>query len=233
MIRFCGIITLGPTFQKKKTFLFRAFLKGPLNLKKHEGSFTKKLDAIVGIAAQALGTALEKKAEDIVEGIKGKITKRLREEPPELEPQSQTQDYAQEETENHLPSRTISAKQSIRSTYRKKRRSKKRGKLSVLLRPCLMEPLRRTPGSLNQLLQDFTQGTSTTTRVGARIALVAIEYFVKIAPAVASVGGEGSMCRMVSTIRWQPAGAVPDVPKFNFRHEQFLFGQECELCDEV
>ena len=36
---------------------------------------TKKLDAIVGIAAQALGTALEKKAEDIVEGIKGKITK--------------------------------------------------------------------------------------------------------------------------------------------------------------
>ena len=88
---------------------------------------TKKLDAIVGIAAQALGTALEKKAEDIVEGIKGKITKRLREEPLNWNPQSQTQDYAQEETENHLPSRTISAKQSIRSTYRKKRRSKKRG----------------------------------------------------------------------------------------------------------
>ena len=64
-----------------------------------------------------------------------------------------------------------------------------------------MEPLRRTPGSLNQLLlAGLTQGTSTTTRVGARIALVAIEYFVKIAPAVASVGGEVRCVEWFSTI---------------------------------
>ena len=49
-------------------------------------------------------------------------------------------------------------------------------------------------------LAGLTQGTSTTTRVGARIALVAIEYFVKIAPAVASVGGEVRCVEWFSTI---------------------------------
>ena len=46
---------------------------------------------------------------------------------------------------------------------------------------------------------------------------VAIEYFVKIAPAVASVGGEGSMCRMVFYHNKAAAGAVPDVAKFSTR----------------
>ena len=124
VIRFCGIITLGPTFQKN---FCSGLLKGPLNLKKHEGSSHKETGRHRRYRSAGFRDCVRKKAEDIVEGIKGKITKRLREEPPELEPQSQTQDYAQEETENHLPSRTISAKQSIRSTYRKKRRSKKRG----------------------------------------------------------------------------------------------------------
>ena len=155
----------------------------------------------------------------------------MREEPPELEPQSQTQDYAQEETENHLPSRTISAKQSIRSTYRKKRRSKKRET------KCFTQTLLNGTSSTNSwefksALAGLTQGTSTTTRVGARIALVAIEYFVKIAPAVASVGGEGSMCRMVFYHNKAAAGAVPDVAQI-FDTNNFLFGQECELCDEV
>ena len=46
---------------------------------------------------------------------------------------------------------------------------------------------------------------------------MAIEYFVKIAPAVASVGGEGSMCRMVFYHNKAAAGAVPDVAKFSTR----------------
>ena len=44
-------------------------------------------------------------------------------------------------------------------------------------------------------LAGLTQGTSTTTELVLELLLCAIEYFVKIAPAVASVGGEGSMCR--------------------------------------
>ena len=60
---------------------------------------------------------------------------------------------------------------------------------------------------------------------------MAIEYFVKIAPAVASVGGEGSMCRMVFYHNKAAAGAVPDVAQIDTN--KFLFGQECELCDEV
>ena len=74
VIRFCGIITLGPTFQKK--LFVPGFLKGPLNPEETRRFFSqKKLDAIVGIAAQALGTALEKKAEHRRGGIKRKITK--------------------------------------------------------------------------------------------------------------------------------------------------------------
>ena len=73
-------------------------------------------------------------------------------------------------------------------------------------------------------LAGLTQGTSTTTRVGARIALVAIEYFVKIAPAVASVGGEGSMCRMVFYHNKAAAGAVPDVAQI-FDTNNFYSGR--------
>ena len=140
-----------------------------------------------------------------------------------MEPQSQTQDYAQEETENHLPSRTISAKQSIRSTYRKKRRSKKQET------KCFTQTLLNGTSSTNSwefksALAGLTQGTSTTTRVGARIALVAIEYFVKIAPAVASVGGEGSMCRMVFYHNKAAAGAVPDVAQI-FDTNNFYSGR--------
>ena len=47
-----------------------------------------------------------------------------------------------------------------------------------------MEPLRRTPGSLNQLLQDLRRALAQLLEL-VLSALVAIEYFVKIAPAVA------------------------------------------------
>ena len=61
---------------------------------------------------------------------------------------------------------------------------------------------------------------------------MAIEYFVKIAPAVASVGGEGSMCRMVFYHNKAAAGAVPDVAQI-FDTNNFYSGRKCELCDEV
>ena len=123
VIRFCGIITLGPTFQKN---FCSGLFKGPLNLKKHEGSSHKETGRHRRYRSAGFRDCVRKKPKTSSR-YQRKDNQRLREEPPELEPQSQTQDYAQEETENHLPSRTISAKQSIRSTYRKKRRSKKRG----------------------------------------------------------------------------------------------------------
>ena len=126
VIRFCGIITLGPTFQKK-LFLFRAFLKGPLNLKKHEGSSHKETGRHRRYRSAGFRDCVRKESRRHRRGYQRKDNQKVERRTPELEPQSQTQDYAQEETENHLPSRTISAKQSIRSTYRKKRRSKKRG----------------------------------------------------------------------------------------------------------
>ena len=58
-----------------------------------------------------------------------------------------------------------------------------------------MEPLRRTPGSLNQLLQDLRRALAQLLELVLTL-LWQLEYFVKIAPAVASVGGEGSMCRI-------------------------------------
>ena len=53
---------------------------------------------------------------------------------------------------------------------------------------------------------------------------MAIEYFVKIAPAVASVGGEGSMCRMVFYHNKAAAGAVPDVAQI-FDTNNFYSGR--------
>ena len=86
-----------------------------------------------------------------------------------------------------------------------------------------MEPLRRTPGSLNQLLQDLRRALAQLLS-WCSIALVAIEYFVKIAPAVASVGGEGSMCRMVFYHNKAAAGAVPDVAQI-FDTNNFYSGR--------
>ena len=94
-----------------------------------------------------------------------------------------------------------------------------------------MEPLRRTPGSLNQLLQDLRRALAQLLSWCSNCSW-AIEYFVKIAPAVASVGGEGSMCRMVFYHNKAAAGAVPDVAQI-FDTNNFYSGQECELCDEV
>ena len=127
MIRFCGIITLGPTFQKKKNFCSGLLLKGPLNLKKHEGSSHKETGRHRRYRSAGFRDCVRKESRRHRRGYQRKDNQKVERRTPELEPQSQTQDYAQEETENHLPSRTISAKQSIRSTYRKKRRLKKRG----------------------------------------------------------------------------------------------------------
>ena len=81
VIRFCGIITLGPTFQKN-FFFVPGFLKRPAKPEETRRFFSqKKLDAIVGIAAQALGTALERKPKTSSRVSKGKITKRLRRTP--------------------------------------------------------------------------------------------------------------------------------------------------------
>lgn len=55
----------------------------------------------------------------------------------------------------------------------------------------------------------LTQGTATNTRVGSRISIVAIEYFVKIAPQTATIGGEGSMCRVIFYHNKAAAGALP------------------------
>ena len=184
---------------------------------------TKKLDAIVGIAAQALGTALEKKAEDIVEGIKGKITKRLREEPlnwnpnPKLKTMLRKKQRTTYRRGQSRPSKAYVAR-IARSVVRRNEETK-----------CFTQTLLNGTSSTNSwefksALAGLTQGTSTTTRVGARIALVAIEYFVKIAPAVASVGGEGSMCRMVFYHNKAAAGAVPDVAQI-FDTNNFYSGR--------
>lgn len=90
-----------------------------------ENYFTNsKLEEILGLAAQAIGTALEKKAGDVLEDIKDKVKKRLREDPPELEHQSQ--EYASQETTQIVRQRSHTYQQSLRSTYRKKRRTKQR-----------------------------------------------------------------------------------------------------------
>jgi len=85
-----------------------------------------KLEEIVGFAAEAIGTALEKKVHDTVDNIKQKITKRLREDEPELVEQSQTQNDPEEAT--HYIPRGIQTgwKQSFRRTYRTKRYAKTR-----------------------------------------------------------------------------------------------------------
>jgi len=89
-----------------------------------------KLDELIGAAASVLGTALEKKASDIVEDVKKKISKRLREDTPELEnaSQSQTLDNDPEEATYNIPSYLPTARfeQSIRSTYRPLRRQTRR-----------------------------------------------------------------------------------------------------------
>ena len=79
-----------------------------------------------------------------------------------------------------------------------------------------MEPLRRTPGSLNQLLQDLRRALAQLLELVLELLLWQLST-VKIAPAVASVGGEGSMCRMVFYHNKAAAGAVPDVAKFSTR----------------
>ena len=53
-----------------------------------------------------------------------------------------------------------------------------------------MEPLRRTPGSLNQLLQDLRRALAQLLELVLELLLWQLST-VKIAPAVASVGGEG------------------------------------------
>lgn len=46
-------------------------------------------------------------------------------------------------------------------------------------------------------LAGLTQGTTAATRVGAKISLVAIEFFIQIVPATANVPDNGSACRFV------------------------------------
>lgn len=100
----------------------------PENLKTRSGELSvfsqTKLEEILGFAAEALGTAIEKKVADKVEDIKGKVLKRLRDEPDEYHPE--TTQYVSQETP-HLPThvRTSRIQQSIRSTYRKKRYAKR------------------------------------------------------------------------------------------------------------
>lgn len=55
----------------------------------------------------------------------------------------------------------------------------------------------------------LTQGTSTVTRVGAKISLVAIEYFVQIVPSTANVPDNGSMCRLVCYKNKTANGSLP------------------------
>lgn len=61
-----------------------------------EGSPQTKLEEILGFAAEALGTAIEKKVADKVEDIKGKVLKRLRDEPDDYHPE--TSQYVSKET---------------------------------------------------------------------------------------------------------------------------------------
>lgn len=89
-----------------------------------EGRPQTKLEELVGLAAQAIGTALEKKASDTLDNIKGKVLKRLRDEEPEDNyPPTDNHDYKKT---TYLPQASRTIYQSLRRTYRKKRGSKKR-----------------------------------------------------------------------------------------------------------
>lgn len=46
-------------------------------------------------------------------------------------------------------------------------------------------------------LAGLTQGTGTTARVGSKITLVAVEFFIQIVPSTANVPDNGSACRFV------------------------------------
>ena len=87
-----------------------------------------------------------------------------------------------------------------------------------------MEPLRRTPGSLNQLLQDLRRALAQLLELVLELLLWQLSTLLKIAPAVASVGGEGSMCRMVFYHNKAAAGAVPDVAQI-FDTNNFYSGR--------
>ena len=221
MIRFCGIITLGPTFQKN--FFVPGFLKRPAKPEETRRFSHKETGRHRRYRSAGFRDCVRKESRRHRRGYQRKDNQKVERRTPELEPQSQTQDYAQEETENHLPSRTISASKAYvariaRSVVRRNEETK-----------CFTQTLLNGTSSTNSwefksALAGLTQGTSTTTGVGARIALVAIEYFVKIAPAVASVGGEGSMCRMVFYHNKAAAGAVPDVAQI-FDTNNFYSGR--------
>lgn len=86
-----------------------------------------------------------------------------------------------------------------------------------------MELPPRRRGCTRQLCWTYS-GTSTITRVGARITIVAIEYFVKIAPSVGGVGGEGSMCRMVMYHNKACGGATPPTAEL-FDSNNFFSGR--------
>ena len=140
---------------------------------------TKKLDAIVGIAAQALGTALEKKAEDIVEGIKGKITKRLREEPlnwnpnPKLKTMLRKKQRTTYRRGQSRPSKAYVAR-IARSVVRRNEETK-----------CFTQTLLNGTSSTNSwefksALAGLTQGTSTTTELVLELLLWQLSTLLRL-----------------------------------------------------
>ena len=177
MIRFCGIITLGPTFQK---LFCSGLFKRPAKPEETRRFFSqKKLDAIVGIAAQALGTALEKKAEDIVEGIKGKITKRLREEPlnwnpnPKLKTMLRKKQRTTYRRGQSRPSKAYVAR-IARSVVRRNEETK-----------CFTQTLLNGTSSTNSwefksALAGLTQGTSTTTELVLELLLWQLSTLLRL-----------------------------------------------------
>ena len=73
-------------------------------------------------------------------------------------------------------------------------------------------------------LAGLTQGTSTTTRVGAQLLLWQLSTLLRLLLLWLPVGGEGSMCRMVFYHNKAAAGAVPDVAQI-FDTNNFYSGR--------
>lgn len=57
----------------------------------------------------------------------------------------------------------------------------------------------------------LVQGTGPTARVGNKIHIVALEYFVWIVPAVLNVGVNGSLCRVIFYHNRDAQGTTPNV----------------------
>ena len=178
VIRFCGIITLGPTFQKKNFFV-PGFLKGPLNLKKHEGSSHKETGRHRRYRSAGFRDCVRKESRRHRRGYQRKITKRLREEPlnwnpnPKLKTMLRKKQRTTYRRGQSRPSKAYVAR-IARSVVRRNEETK-----------CFTQTLLNGTSSTNSwefksALAGLTQGTSTTTELVLELLLWQLSTLLRL-----------------------------------------------------